>query len=309
MSGDTNTLTRSRGAGRVVRWTLAVALSVWFALPLLPLVLWSFAESWTFPDPFPTVFGGRSISAAVAFGAVPAFGRSLVLGLVVAVLATAIGALAARALTFGAVPGARVVSALLLAPVALPPFAAVLGVNVVLLRAHIPSVIGVALVLTVLALPYTAFVMRTAYGAYDPSYEEEARLLGAGRLQVLRRVHLPMIAPALARAAFLAFLVAWSDYIVTLIVGGGELVTLPLVVASAAAGLGNDAAVAVMSLVAVVPPIVLLTGVLAVGRGRRGHRRSRRPRRPGTPVAPHSLERAPDPVPARTEDPTKEVVV
>ncbi len=109
---------------------------------------------------------------------------------------------------------------LLLAPIALPPFAAVLGVNVVLLRAHVPSLVGVAMVLTVMALPYTAFVMRTAYGAYDRSYEEEARLLGAGRLQVLRRVQLPLIAPALARAAFLAFLVAWSDYIVTLIVGG-----------------------------------------------------------------------------------------
>ena len=137
----------------------------------------------------------------------------MLLGLVVAAIATPLGALAARALTFGAVPFPRAVSALLLAPIALPPFAAVLGVNVLLLRAYIPPVIGVVLVLVVLALPYTTFVMRTAYGAYDLSYEEEARLLGASRTQVLRRVHLPMISPALARAAFLAFLVAWSDYI------------------------------------------------------------------------------------------------
>lgn len=128
------------------------------------------------------------------------------------------------------------------------------------------------LVLVVLAIPYTAFVMRTAYGAYDRAYEDEARLLGASRLQVLRRVHLPMIAPALGRAAFLAFLVAWSDYIVTVIIGGGELVTLPLVVAGAAAGLGNDAAVAVMSLAAVIPPIILLIATLSVGPSRRAGR-------------------------------------
>lgn len=261
-------LTRSRGAGKALRRLLAIALAVWFALPLLPLLLWSFADRWSFPSVLPTAFGLRSLDQAVAFGALPALGRSLVLSVVVAVAATLIGALAARALTFGAVPGARLVSVLLLAPIALPPFAAVLGVNVVLLRAHVPAVVGVALVLTVMALPYTAFVMRTAYGAYDRSYEEEARLLGAGRLQVLRRVQLPMIAPALARAAFLAFLVAWSDYIVTLIVGGGEVVTLPLVVASAAAGLGNDAAVALMSLSAVAPPVLLLVGVLAFGRRR-----------------------------------------
>lgn len=272
-----STLTTPRGSGRVIRLLLTVALLLWFALPFLPLVLWSFADAWSYPSPLPTAWGFQGIEDAVGFGLLPSFGRSVLLGLVVAAIATPLGALAARALTFGAVPFPRTVSALLLAPVALPPFAAVLGVNVVLLRAYVPSVVGVVLVLVVMALPYTAFVMRAAYGAYDLSYEEEARLLGASRLELLRRVQLPMIAPALARAAFLAFLVAWSDYIVTLIVGGGELVTLPLVVAGAAAGLGNDAAVAVMSLSAVLPPVLLLVAVLSL-RGQRSSPSRRRAR-------------------------------
>ena len=271
-----STLTATRGPGRVIRLVATAALVVWFALPFLPLALWSFADAWSYPSPVPTSWGVGGFADAVGFGALPAFGRSLALGLVVAALATPLGALVARTLTFGVVPAPRTVSALLLAPIALPPFAAVLGVNVVLLRAHVPSIAGVVLVLVVMALPYTAFVMRAAYGAYDLSYEEEARLLGAGRIQVLYRVQLPMIAPALARAAFLAFLVAWSDYIVTLIVGGGELVTLPLVVAGAAAGLGNDAAVAVMSLAAIVPPVVLLMTLLSLRRPGRAPSRPRR---------------------------------
>jgi putative spermidine/putrescine transport system permease protein len=266
---SSSTLTTPRGPGRVLRLGLTALLIVWFALPFLPLVLWSFANGWSYPSPLPTEWGFQGVEDAVGFGLIPGFGRSVILGLVVAAIATPLGALAARALTFGAVPFPRTVSALLLAPIALPPFAAVLGVNVLLLRAYIPPVLGVVVVLVVMALPYTAFVMRAAYGAYDLSYEEEARLLGAGSAQVLRRVHLPMIAPALARAAFLAFLVAWSDYIVTVIVGGGELVTLPLIVAGAAAGLGNDAAVAVMSLSAVIPPVLLLVAVLTLrGSGR-----------------------------------------
>ncbi|TQJ30939.1 ABC transporter permease [Microbacterium sp. SLBN-146] len=259
-------LSRSRGAGRVMRVAVTLLLVVWFALPFLPLVLWSFADAWSFPSALPTAWGWDGVASALGFGMLPAFAHSALLGLVVALIATPLGALAARALTYGSVPFPRVVSALLLAPIALPPFAAVLGVNVVLLRAYVPPVVGVVVVLVVLALPYTTFVMRTAYGAYDLSYEEEARLLGATRRHVLRRVQLPMIAPALARAAFLAFLVAWSDYIVTVIVGGGEIVTLPLVVAGAAAGVGNDAAVAVMSLSAIVPPILLLVATLSLGR-------------------------------------------
>lgn len=269
-----STLTTPRGPGRVIRLALTALLLAWFALPFLPLVLWSFADEWSFPSALPTAWGVRGVEAALGFGLLPGFVRSVLLGLVVAAIATPLGALAARALTFGTVPFPRTVSALLLAPIALPPFAAVLGVNVLLLRAYIPPVIGVVLVLVVMALPYTAFVMRAAYGAYDLSYEEEARLLGATPSQVLRHVHLPMIAPALARAAFLAFLVAWSDYIVTVIVGGGELVTLPLIVAGAAAGLGNDAAVAVMSLGAVIPPVLLLVAVLTLrGSGRSASRR------------------------------------
>ncbi|MFB4350838.1 ABC transporter permease [Microbacterium sp. CR_7] len=261
-------LAAPRTASRALRLVATAALVLWFAIPLLPLALWAFADAWSFPSPLPTAWGGQGVADAIGFGILPAFGRSVLLGLVVAAIATPLGALAARALTFGAVPFPRVVSALLLAPIALPPFAAVLGVNVVLLRAYVPPLVGVVLVLVVFALPYTAFVMRAAYGAYNRSYEEEARLLGASRLQVLRRVQLPMLAPALARAAFLAFLVAWSDYIVTVIVGGGALVSLPLVVAGAASGLGNDAAVAVMSLASVIPPIALLLAVLAFGRRR-----------------------------------------
>ncbi|MFJ2543799.1 ABC transporter permease [Microbacterium sp. NPDC087589] len=284
----TSILTRPRGLGRVVRVALTVLLVAWFALPFLPLVLWSFADAWSFPSPLPTAWGVRGVEDALGFGLLPGLGRSVLLGLAVAAIATPFGALAARALTFGAVPFPRTVSALLLAPIALPPFAAVLGVNVLLLRAYVPPIVGVALVLVVLALPYTTFVMRAAYGAYDLSYEEEARLLGASRAQVLRRVHLPMIAPALARAAFLAFLVAWSDYIVTVIVGGGEVVTLPLIVAGAAAGLGNDSAVAVMSLGAVIPPVLLLVAVLTLRGSARSASKGRR-RSTATPSADEAL--------------------
>ena len=123
-------------------------------------------------------------------------------------------------------------------------------------------------VLTVAALPYTTVLMRAAHAAHDLGFEEEARTLGATARQAVLRVQLPLLAPALAGAAFLAFLVGWSDYVVTLLVGGGQLVTLPLLVASAAAATGNEAQVAVLSLSSVLPPLVLLVAVGIVGRRR-----------------------------------------
>ena len=269
------TLTASRRSGRILRTVTASLLALWFLLPLVPLVLWAFAERWSFPAVFPTQWGAGGLESAIAQGAIPAFGRSLVLGLVVAAIATPIGAMAARALTMGTVRWPRAVGMVLLAPIALPAFAAVMGLNVVLLRAYVPPLVGLTLVLVVVALPYTTFAMRVAYAAHDIRYEEEARTLGASSWQVLWRVHIPLVAPALARAAFLAFLVGWSDYIVTVIVGGGALVSLPLIIASSAAGIGNDATVAVLSLTAIVPPLALL--VLAGLAGRRRTPSSARP--------------------------------
>ena len=256
---------------RPARALLTGLVAVWFALPFLPLVLWMFADQWSFPSVFPTHWGTEGISSALAQGAAPAFARSVLLSVLVAAIATPLGALAARALVYRWAPLPKTLTAMLFAPVLIPPLAATFGANVLILRAQIPALVGLVIVLVAIALPYTTFSMRVAYAAHDIGFEEQARTLGASRARVLWRVHVPLLAPALARSAFLAFLVAWSDYIVTVIVGAGQVVTLPLVTASVASGVGGDATVAVLSMVAVLPPIVLLL-LLATGGGVPGRR-------------------------------------
>lgn len=241
-------------------------LVLWFVLPVVPIMVWAFANRWSFPGVLPQQWGFDGLRSAAGAGAAHAFATSTALALAVSAIATPCGALAARALVTGRVHLPVVVAAILFAPVALPPFAVALGLDVLILRAHIPSGSAVVVLLAVAAIPYTTYVMRVAFGAYDRGYEEEARTLGASRRTVLWRVQVPLLAPALSAAAFLAFLVGWSDYIVTLLIGGGRLVTVPILVASFAAGTGNDSVVAALSLSAVLPPLVLLTVLARLGR-------------------------------------------
>ena len=131
---------------------------------------------------------------------------------------------------------------ILLAPLALPAFVAVMGLTIVLLRARVPGVVGVVILLVAAALPYTVYTMRVTYAAHDLAFEEEARTLGASRLQVLWRVHLPLVAPGLARAAFLSFLVGWSDYVLTVLVGVAG-VALAIVIGIRLVGVGRFGAV------------------------------------------------------------------
>lgn len=265
-----------RGGIRPARASLAALLLAWFAVPLVPLLLWTLAEEWPAGASLPAAWGVASASASVV-DAGPALFRSLVLGTLVALVATPVGSAAARAFAQGRVRRPRAVSVLLFTPVALPPFAMVMGLDVVLLRYRVPGPVGILLVLVVVALPYTTYVMRAAYAGYDFAFEDEARTLGASVRDVSWRVRLPLLAPGLAGATFLAFLVGWSDYLVTLVIGGGQLVTLPILVASAAAGTGNEPAVAALSVAALVPPAAALLVVAMLGRRRRKVGARRRP--------------------------------
>ena len=236
-----------------------VAAAGWLAIPLLPVLLWAAANRWTFPAALPQEWGLTGWRDAEAAGLAPALLRSLVLGLAVMAVATPLGVMIGRALGWRLGRRPRLLVAALLAPLVLPPFAVSMGLDVVLIRVGLPGPVAVVLLLTTLALPYTAYTSATGYARTSPLLEEQARALGATPRQARLRVVLPAMRGSILVAALLAFLVGWSDYVVTLLVGGGQLVTAPVLLGSAAAGSGNDAMAAVIALAAFVPPVLLVT--------------------------------------------------
>ncbi|MEO5983353.1 MAG: ABC transporter permease subunit [Pedococcus sp.] len=227
-------------------------------VPLLPLLLWAFADRWSFPAILPQRWGTRGFAEVLTGETYAALGRSALVGTAVAVAATTLGVMAGRALGWKLTRWRPATVVVLLGPVALPPLAVAMGLDSLALRTGIPELVAVTLILTVFALPYTVFTMASRYAATDPAMEEQARLLGASAGQALTRVTLPALVPAIATALFLSFLVGWTDYAVTLLVGGGQLVTVPMLIGSAASAAGNEPVVAVLSLLSVLPPLLLL---------------------------------------------------
>ncbi|MGB7424865.1 MAG: ABC transporter permease subunit, partial [Ornithinimicrobium sp.] len=237
-------------------------------------VAWAFADRWSFPAVLPQQWGLRGWDEAGEAGVISALGRSILLGSVVAVLAVTLGAAAGRALAWGRSRWNGPLALSLLAPVALPPFALAMGLDVLLLRLQVPSLVALVGLLTVFALPYTTYTMRAAYTALDRGLEEQARLLGAGPAVAFFRVTVPALAPAIAAAAFLAFLVGWSDYVVTVVISGGQFATVPLLIGSAASRTGNEPALAVLSLLSLSIPLATLLLAAALRRRRADPARS-----------------------------------
>jgi len=138
-----------------------------------------------------------------------------------------------------------------------PSFASVMGVQVVFIRLGLADTrAGVVLAHLIPVTPYAVVLLSGVFGGYDPRTEEVARTLGAGRWATWWRVTLPILLPGVLVSLAFAFLVSWSEYLLTLIVGGGQVLTLPLLLFSAAQG-GDYALTAALALVFVAPTVLL----------------------------------------------------
>lgn len=75
----------------------------------------------------------------------------------------------------------------------------------------------------------TTIVLRTVgdfWSHLDPRLEQAAQVLGANRFETLRRITLPLLAPAIASAALLVFIFDFTSFGVILILGGPRFATL-----------------------------------------------------------------------------------
>ncbi len=108
-----------------------------------------------------------------------------------------------------------------------------------------------------------AVVLRTVgahWSALDARVEDQARVLGASRLEVFRRVVLPRLAPSIAAASVIVFLFSFTSFGVVLVLGGPARATIETEIyryAVVRLDLATAAALAVVQLAAVVALVVV----------------------------------------------------
>ena len=144
-------------------------------------------------------------------------------------------------------PGRRLLRALTVLPMVIPP---VVG-GIALINAfgrrgivgqYLDRWFGITLPFTIkgvivaeafVAMPFLVITAEAAFRSLDRSYEDAARTLGAGRWTVFRRVTLPLAGPALAAGAVLCWARALGEFGATITFAGnypGTTQTMPLAV-------------------------------------------------------------------------------
>ena len=157
-------------------------------------------------------------------------GTSVGIALATAVLTTTVAALAGRALSRYRFAGREVFRFAVLTPFLIPATVFAMGVQVAFIRAGLAgTVAGVVVSHVIVALPYASLIMVDAMEAAGSRLEEQARLCGAGSARTWATVILPVLAPSLLSAASMSYILSFSQYFITLLVGAGKVKTLALV--------------------------------------------------------------------------------
>ncbi len=251
-------MTRARGT--VFHRASIAGIVLLVALPLLPLGVWSVSHRWFFPSVVPGELSlrGWAYLLSPASRVLAAVVNSLVIGAAVTVINILLGVPAGRVLGTTRLGGKDGLEILILAPLIVPGIAVIMGIQVVFIRIGLADTrTGVIFSHLLPTLPYMILVMKGVFANYDRDFEAQARSLGARPLQVLRHITLPSVFPGVMIGSLFVFLVSWSQYVLTLMVGGGRVVTLPILLFSFATS-GDHAVTAALAIIFVLPAILIL---------------------------------------------------
>ncbi|HZC32862.1 MAG TPA: ABC transporter permease [Candidatus Bathyarchaeia archaeon] len=222
----------SRGGNR---WLTAFAVAIYAFLfaPIVVLIIFSFNVSrrnfvWLgfTTDWYPKLFANQDL--------LDALGITLQVAAIAVIASTILGSLLGLGLARLRFRGSGATETLLLLPMVTPEI--IMGISLLIFFAQLFGQNGslgqIAIAHVTFCISYVAVTVRARAVGMDPRLEEAARDLGASAWGAFWHVTLPLIAPAVAAGALLAFALSFDDLVVTSFNAGVGSTTLPIFIYS-----------------------------------------------------------------------------
>ena len=205
---------------------------IWSVVPVVIAILFAFNDGrsrttwqgfsfrWFWTDPNLSVLHDPNLQSALK--------HTLVLAVISVVIATPLGVTLAMGLQRWRGRGSGTVNVLMLLPLVTPEI--VMGVALLLLFLQIFNQIGLgttaqAIGQITFSLSYVVVMVRGRLVSIGPEYEEAAADLGAPPTDVIFRVLLPLLAPAILASAAVVFALSIDDFVVTQYLSGDASTT------------------------------------------------------------------------------------
>jgi multiple sugar transport system permease protein len=257
----------------ILRWVVIAGLAVATLLPFYYMLLLSVrpidelllhpSRIWVAPSDW-TLSTYRTVLRSVDDGGQGflVFLRNSALVSVATVLLTLAisipGAYAVARLRFA---GRRQVHFLFLAIYLFPTILLAIPLYVLFTRAGLrDSLVGLTIVYIAQTIPVSIYMLRNYFVTIPESVEEAAALDGCSRWQIIRRVTLPLAAPAVMANALYIFMIAWNEFLFALLflAEDRDKWTVSLGLAQLSGGIEVPKTVLMAGSVVLTVPIILL---------------------------------------------------
>ena len=220
---------------RVLLSILAIVVAIVWAFPVYWMVSSSFIPTAILQSFIPTFFPVNgtlsNFTGAVADGSFfSALGMSVAVTLTVVVFCLLFAFLAAVAISRFRFRGRRSFLIAVLIVQMLPAEGLFIAQYKMVASVHLlDSVIGVSVIYIAAVVPFTIWMLRGFVAGVPADLEEAAMVDGLSRFGAFMRITFPLLAPGLVASGVYAFLQAWNEFTVALVLLPSEAAqTLPL---------------------------------------------------------------------------------
>jgi multiple sugar transport system permease protein len=238
---------RAVGEGGRTRYLIGALAALAAALMLAPLVLSFFASIKTQadasavpPNYLPGTLSLEGYLHVLNFGAGlwTYVANSLGVAALTIVLSLALSVPAGFGLARFQMPFKNVIFLALLTPLMIPYQALLTPLYMMFAKLGLAnSLIGLALVHTILQVPFSVYLMRNAFEAVPRELEEASVIDGCSTFVSFRRVFLPLVMPGMVTVALFAFIASWNEFLAALIFMNKESAfTVPIMLVSVRTG-------------------------------------------------------------------------
>ncbi len=230
-------------------------------LPVILLLLKSVSNGWRWGELLPTAFSLRGFEVLLNDPRFySAIGMTLWIGVIVILLNLLIAVPAARALAFHSFRGKSMVETVLILPILIPSLAVAMGIHVTMIRLGLADQwLGLVMVHLIPTVPYSIKILRSGFERLGQKWEEQASTLGGTKGVILYKIYLPQLLPSFRSMVFLIFVISLSQYALTSIIGGGNVLTLAMLYFPFLSSV-DEAVIASFSLIFAFLPILVMIG-------------------------------------------------
>lgn len=264
-----------RGIGRALLYGAVILFALWIIVPFSFTLVSSISTTKALStQPWTPVPGDLTLSnyKSVLLGEVgeggygssragarllPALGRSFIVSLTLVCVNLLLGVLASYGLARFRFRGHRLAFRAIVLSRVVPGIAVVAPLFVALRALDLLNTVW-ALIITYnfFTLPLTILLLRNYFARLPTEIEEAAWVDGAGHLETLWRVALPLAVPALAATGTLVFLEAWSEFFFALVFTD-QLTVPPLLAGYQTLQQFSWPTLAAATVVALIPPLAV----------------------------------------------------